>query len=124
MTVLTRKNRIHLLIFGVVTLLAVGYAGGKYVGVDRLFGSRGYIVQVELADSGGIFANAEVAYRGVTVGRVHSLDLTDTGVTANVDIENDAPQIPADSDAVVANRSAIGEQYIDLRPQSTGEPYL
>lgn len=122
--VLTRKNRVHLLIFGLVTVLAVGYVGGQYVGLDRLFSNRGYLVHVELADSGGIFVNAEVAYRGVTVGRVHSLHLTDTGVVADVDIEDDELKIPADTEAAVANRSAIGEQYIDLRPRSEGGPYL
>jgi virulence factor Mce-like protein len=36
----------------------------------------------------------------------------------------DAGQIPADTDAVVANRSAVGEQYVDLRPRSDSGPYL
>ncbi|MFC4001973.1 MCE family protein [Prauserella oleivorans] len=121
---LNRKNRVQLIVFGLISLLAVGYAGGNYAGLDRLFGNRGYLVQVRLTDSGGIFVNAEVAYRGVTVGRVHALHLDEDGVTVDLDIENSAPRIPADTDAVVANRSAVGEQYVDLRPRSAGGPYL
>ncbi|TWH20095.1 MCE family protein [Prauserella rugosa] len=121
---LQRKNRVQLVVFGVISLLAVGYAGGNYAGLDRLLGARGYVVHVTLEESGGIFENAEVAYRGVTVGRVAELHLADTGVTLDLDIEEGGPPIPADSDAVVANRSAVGEQYVDLRPSSDGGPYL
>ena len=34
------------------------------------------------------------------------------------------PEIPASAVAVVANRSAIGEQFIDLQPTSAAGPYL
>ncbi|GAA1218635.1 MCE family protein [Prauserella alba] len=121
---LERKNRLQLLVFGLISLLAVGYAGGTYAGLDRLLGNRGYVVHVQLSESGGIFENAEVAYRGVTVGRVAALRLEGDGVTVDLDIEDGTPDIPADSEAVVANRSAVGEQYVDLRPRSDGGPYL
>ncbi|MCR3721815.1 MULTISPECIES: MCE family protein [Prauserella salsuginis group] len=121
---LERKNRLQLVVFGLISLLAVGYAGGTYAGLDRLFGNRGYLVHIQLSESGGIFENAEVAYRGVTVGRVTGLNLDGHGVTVDVDIDSGTPDIPADSDAVVANRSAVGEQYVDLRPRSDDGPYL
>ncbi|WP_019811865.1 MCE family protein, partial [Saccharomonospora halophila] len=121
---LTGRNKVLLLVFGLISVLAVGYAGGKYAGLDRLVTGRGYSVHVELASSGGIFEGAEVAYRGVTVGRVRSLDLDGDGLTVELDIADDAPPIPADTDAVVANRSAVGEQYVDLRPHRDGAPYL
>ena len=40
----------------------------------RLFGD-GYVVTADFAESGGIFTNAEVTYRGVAVGRVDRLRL-------------------------------------------------
>ncbi|NIJ14894.1 phospholipid/cholesterol/gamma-HCH transport system substrate-binding protein [Saccharomonospora amisosensis] len=121
---LTGKNKLLLVAFAIISVLAVGYAGAQYAGLDRLVDSRGYLVRVELASSGGIFANAEVTYRGVTVGKVRQLHLTDDGVTLDLDIDEDSPQIPADTDAVVANRSAVGEQYVDLRPRTGSGPYL
>ncbi len=121
---LTRRVRMQIAAFIAVALVGVSYAGARYAGLDRLFGPRGYVVTVELATSGGIFENAEVTYRGVTIGRVGTLRLTDDGVAVPLDIEPGTPPIPSDVEAVVANRSAVGEQYVDLRPQSKGRPFL
>jgi phospholipid/cholesterol/gamma-HCH transport system substrate-binding protein len=121
---LLRATKVRLLLFAMIAVLGVVYVGGTYAGMDRLFGYRGYRVTVQLADSGGIFANAEVTYRGVTVGRVAELRLSDNGIDVLLDIEDDAPPIPAGTTAVVANRSAVGEQYVDLVPEHTGGSYL
>lgn len=121
---LTRATRIKLVVFVVVAVASVVYVGGKYAGLDRMFGARGYVVTAQLADSGGIFTGAEVAYRGVTIGNVRELHLMPTGVDVELDIDDDAPRVPANATAHVANRSAVGEQYIDLRPESARGPYL
>lgn len=121
---LTRATKVKLAVFLVIAVTSVVYVGGQYAGLDRLFGARGYVVTAQLADSGGIFTGAEVAYRGVTVGNVRELHLTPTGVDVELDIEDDTPPIPASATAHVANRSAVGEQYIDLRPKSSRGPYL
>ena len=76
------------------------------------------------AESGGIFAGAEVSYRGVTVGQVGQMDLTEDGVDVVMDIDNDTGRIPSDTKAVVANRSAVGEQFVDLQPETKDGPYL
>jgi phospholipid/cholesterol/gamma-HCH transport system substrate-binding protein len=41
-----------------------------------------------------------------------------------LDISNDYDRIPADALAVVGNRTAVGEQYVELQPQSDDGPYL
>jgi phospholipid/cholesterol/gamma-HCH transport system substrate-binding protein len=51
------------------------------------------------------------------------LHLADKGVYVDLRIDK-GRRIPADTKAVVANRSAIGEQYVDLQPKSDGAPYL
>ncbi|SDZ07139.1 phospholipid/cholesterol/gamma-HCH transport system substrate-binding protein [Amycolatopsis xylanica] len=121
---ITRKHRVQLLLFVLLAVSTVVYTGANYAGLDRLFGARGYVVTAQLADSGGIFVNSEVAYRGVAVGKVASMTLTPQGVNLELDIDSDAPPIPADTRAVVANRSAVGEQYVDLEPQHENGPYL
>jgi phospholipid/cholesterol/gamma-HCH transport system substrate-binding protein len=121
---ITGKHRLKLLAFVVIAVVSVVYAGGKYAGLGRLFGTTGYLVTAQLTDSGGIFVNAEVAYRGVAVGKVASMTLTDTGVDLGLDIDSGAPKIPADTQATVSNRSAVGEQYVDLLPQNENGPYL
>jgi phospholipid/cholesterol/gamma-HCH transport system substrate-binding protein len=122
--VITRTVKAQLLAFATVTAVGVSYVGAQYTGLaDALF-DRGYTVEADFADSGGIFEGAEVTYRGVPVGRVGGLRLTDgDGVRVVLDIE-DGTRIPADTLAVVANRSAVGEQYVDLQPRGGGGPYL
>ena len=120
---LTRRIRLQVTAFVVIALLGISYVAVRYVGLQRLVGDGGYTVQLQLADSGGIFTNAEVTYRGVTVGRVGALRLTATGVAVDLHITS-GKHIPSNLKAVVADRSAIGEQYVDLRPNTDSGPYL
>jgi phospholipid/cholesterol/gamma-HCH transport system substrate-binding protein len=122
--VITRKIRVQLLVFVLIAVGSVAYAGGKYAGLDRLFGAHGYVVTVNLAESGGIFVNAEVDYRGVAVGRVRSMTVTKSGVDVGLDIDSGAPKIPEATSAAVSDRSAVGEQFVDLLPQNENGPYL
>jgi phospholipid/cholesterol/gamma-HCH transport system substrate-binding protein len=121
---LLRATKVRLFLFSLIAVVGIAYVGGTYAGLDRLFWPRGYRVTAQFADSGGIFANAEVTYRGVTVGRVSELRLSAGGIDVILDIGDSAPPIPASASAVVANRSAVGEQYVDLVPPSPGGPYL
>ncbi|MFG2457580.1 MCE family protein [Streptomyces sp. NPDC048523] len=122
---ITRTVKAQLLAFATVTAVGVSYVGAEYTGlVDDVLGG-GYTVRADFADSGGIFPGAEVTYRGVPVGRVGALRLTGSdGVSVTLDIKDGAPRIPADTLAVVANRSAVGEQYVDLQPRTSHGPYL
>jgi phospholipid/cholesterol/gamma-HCH transport system substrate-binding protein len=119
--VITRGTKLKIGAFVLVALLGISYVSATYVG---LFKSSSTVVTLQLADSGGIFTNAEVTYRGVTIGRVGQLRLTSDGVEADLELDSDAPRVPASTEAVVANRSAVGEQFVDLRPKSDDGPYL
>ncbi|GAB1508599.1 MCE family protein [Actinophytocola sp. KF-1] len=121
---LTRTVRLQVIAFVVLALAAVAFVGANYAGLDRLFGGGTYTVRLQLDDGGGLFTNSEVTYRGVAIGRVGELRLTDDGMEADLLLDSDAPQVPVDARAVVANRSAIGEQYVDLQPRGDGGPYL
>ena len=121
---ITRRTRMQLLVFAVITLLGVSYVGARYARLDRVFVDDTYTVVAHFADSGGAFAGAEVSYRGVRVGEVSEMVLTDEGVDIHLDIDNEQDRIPADSLALVGNRSAVGEQYVELQPQVDGGPFL
>ncbi len=121
---ISRLTKIQLVIFAIVTVIGGAFVGGRYAQIDRLFIDRTYEVSAQFSDSGGIFAGAQVTYRGIPVGRVGKMTFTEDGVQARLDIENSAPNIPADVKALVANKSAIGEQYVDLLPQTNQAPYL
>lgn len=121
---ITRRTKIQLLVFVAITLLGVSYVGARYARLDRLIVDDSYTVVAHFADSGGIFAGGEVSYRGVQVGQVEKLELTDEGVDVYLDVEKGYDAIPADTLAVVGNRSAVGEQYVELQPKTDDGPYL
>ena len=121
---ISRLAKWQLVIFAIVGIVAIVYAALTYVQVGRITGLTVYTVKADFKDSGGIFTNAEVTYQGVPVGRVGQLHLTSDGVRADLDLNSSGPKIPASAMAVVANRSAVGEQFVDLRPKSAQGPYL
>jgi len=121
---ITRLTKIQLIVFAIITVIGGAFVGGRYAQIDRLVVDRSYPVTAQFSDSGGIFAGAQVTYRGIPVGQVGKLQFDDGGVKATLDIENSAPKIPTDVLAVVANKSAIGEQFVDLQPRSRSGPYL
>jgi phospholipid/cholesterol/gamma-HCH transport system substrate-binding protein len=123
--VITRRTKVQLAIFTLITLLGVSFVGAKYAQLDRLVHSTSYTVVAHFSDSGGMYAGGLVSYRGVRVGQVQKLQLTRDGVDAYLDIDKSwDDKIPADALAVVGNRSAVGEQYVDLQPQTDRGPYL
>jgi len=122
---LTTATRLKLAVFALLSILVVGYTGIHYARLGSSVGLSGYyVVRMDLAQAGGIFPNADVTYRGVSVGRVGALRLTRTGVEADLDISDSAPPIPAHLQAAVADLSAVGEQYVDLRPDTASGPFL
>jgi phospholipid/cholesterol/gamma-HCH transport system substrate-binding protein len=122
---LTRATRLRLAAFAVLGVLVIAYTAFHYADLGRFLGARGYyVVRLELADGGGIYPDADVTYRGVSVGRVGAMRLTASGVEVDLDISNSAPPIPDRLQAAVADLSAVGEQYVDLRPEASAGPFL
>ena len=122
---LTTGTKVKVVAFLLISITVIIYTGLRYAGLGRYVGLRGYyVVTVQLSQGGGIFTDAEVTYLGVPVGRVDAMRLTDNGVDVDLDIKDSAPDIPLSVQAVVADRSAVGEQYVDLRPKSNDAPYL
>ena len=126
-----RGVRIQLVAFLLITVLGIGYAGIRYVGLGNQLFNKPFTVTVLADDTGGIFVNAEVTWRGVQIGKVSSVDLpkggrgADSGVAIKLSINNKYDgKIPQDTAASVANLSAVGEQYVDLKPASDTGPYL
>ena len=121
---ITRRTKIQLAIFVLITLVGVSFTGARYAHLDRLVHATTYQVVAHFPSSGGIYQGGEVSYRGVKVGQVGKLKLTSDGVDVYLDIDKSHATIPADTLAVVGNRSAVGEQYVELQPQTKSGPYL
>lgn len=122
---ITLAIRLKNISFLIIAVLVLGYLGVRYADLGHYVGLRSYYtVKVQLPRTGGLYTHSNVTYRGVSVGRVGPIELTDDGVEAELRIDKDAPKIPDGLKAVVASLSAVGEQYVDLRPTRTEGPYL
>jgi phospholipid/cholesterol/gamma-HCH transport system substrate-binding protein len=120
---ITRMARIQVVVFLVLSLSGVAFVGIRYVGIgDQLLGEQ-YTLYADLHTAGGIYSNAPVTYRGVPIGRVSSVRLHGGLVRVGMAVNRSVP-VPRDLTAVVAQRSAVGEQYLDLRPNTDSGPYL
>ncbi|KMO67340.1 phospholipid/cholesterol/gamma-HCH transport system substrate-binding protein [Mycobacterium sp. BK558] len=120
---ITRRIVIQMLIFGVIATTALGIMVFAYMRLPAFFGVGQYQVTMKLAQSGGLYPRGNVTYRGVEVGEVKSVSLTDTGVSAVLSLNSDV-KIPADVDAEVHSVSAVGEQFVQLLPRSADGPML
>lgn len=109
-----------------VVLLVVVILGTLYV-MDAVVGSglvkRPFEVTVNLEASGGLYPGSVVSYRGNRIGKITDLDVTQQGVRAKAAIEK-GTRIPVNSQAVVSNLSAVGEQRLDFRPRVDHGPWL
>ncbi|MGW4241074.1 MCE family protein [Nocardia sp. NPDC004722] len=121
---MTRLVRNQLIAFALIAVLGVVFVGAKYVRLDNMLGFGLYKVKVEAKETGNLSKGAEVTYRGVPVGRVGDLDVTPDGVLITLEMNSGKPKVPANAVAAIADRSAIGEQYVDLMPTSDTSPYL
>lgn len=109
-----------------IALLVVTAAGFYYIAFDAVgikIGAQPYTVHVMLPAAGGIYQDASVTYRGVSVGKVSGVHLQPGGVTVDLAI-NHGVKIPANARASVRELTAAAEQYMDLVPPNTDPPYL
>jgi phospholipid/cholesterol/gamma-HCH transport system substrate-binding protein len=110
---LTRRIKIQLAVFGTLTLIAVGVLVVHYLHMPTLMGVGQYTLKADLPASGGLYATANVTYRGITIGKVTDVEPTKKGVVATMRIA-DKYKVPIDASANVHSVSAVGEQYLDL----------
>jgi phospholipid/cholesterol/gamma-HCH transport system substrate-binding protein len=120
---LTRFIRIQLAIFTIAGTIAVLAMIFLYIQVPTLLGIGKMTVTMELPAAAGLYRFSNVTYRGVEVGKVRLVELTRDGVKATLSL-NTSPKIPANLQAQVRSISAVGEQYVELRPRTDSPPYL
>ncbi len=119
----TRQMLIQLAIFSVIALTAITIMAFGYMRIPTMMGIGQYRVTLELPETGGLYERSNVTYRGSQVGIVKSVGLTESGVQADLSLNSDV-KIPADLEAQVHSRSAVGELFVELLPQSSDGPNL
>jgi virulence factor Mce-like protein len=120
---LTRLVRTQLIIFTIASVIGVAVMLFAYMQVPTLLGLGRLTVKLELPATGGLYRFSNVTYRGVQVGQVTEVGLTDDGAEATLSLDG-STKIPSDLQAAVRSISAVGEQYIDLLPRNDSPPYL
>jgi phospholipid/cholesterol/gamma-HCH transport system substrate-binding protein len=121
--ILTRFVRIQLTVFSVLTVVALAVMSLHYMRLPELAGVGQHEITIELPTSGGLYGTANVTYRGATIGTVTDVVPTASGAEATLRIDSTA-KIPVGTRAEVHSRSAIGEQYVDLVPDTVDGPFL
>lgn len=105
------------MLVGILSLLmlAVQVSGlGHLVQEDK-----GYTVQAEFSNIGGLKVRAKVSIAGVVVGRVVSVVLEPTTYNAKVEFTvnpNKIDKIPGDTRASIMTSGLLGDNYIALTP--------
>jgi phospholipid/cholesterol/gamma-HCH transport system substrate-binding protein len=94
-----------------------------YLQVPTLLGIGRITVTLDLPGAGGLYRFSNVTYRGSQVGKVVAIEPTAQGARATLSLVS-TPHIPTDLQAQVRSVSAIGEQYVELRPRTNSGPYL
>ena len=120
---LTRFVRIQLAIFTILGIVGLVVMVVFYLQAPTLLGIGRMTITLELPATGGLYRFANVTYRGTQIGKVTAIRLTPHGAKATLSLDT-SPSIPADLQAEVRSISAVGEQYVDLRPRTDSPPYL
>lgn len=119
---MARRVRLAESLLAVIVVVGALLVANSILTGGGLFGSS-YQVRVMLQNAGGLHDHSDVTYRGQYIGTVTSVRLTSQGVEANLKL-NASVKVPTDSALVVADLSAVGEQYLDIRPNTAAGPYL
>lgn len=121
---LTRRIRIQLAIFAALILVGLWAVFGYYYQLpSRFFAVGVYTVNVQLSQANTLYDGGNVTYRGVHVGRINEVRLTDTGAEAVLQLDS-GTNIPSDLTIEVHSVSAVGEQYLSLLPRNGNSPPL
>ncbi|MFL6159776.1 MAG: MCE family protein [Marmoricola sp.] len=117
------RDRLWQSLFGVIVVLlvTVAYLFNQVLDTPLLGGTK--VVKVEMPATGGLFEGSAVTYRGVKIGKVRKIRLTENGVVATVAITS-SDKIPVKSLVKVRSLSPVGEQYLDFQPKTASGPYL
>ena len=120
---MTRFVRRQLILFVVLSAIALLVLGVYYLQIPTLLGVGRYELKANLPASGGLYKTANVTYRGITIGKVTVVEPTEMGAQATMSIDS-RYKIPIDAIANVHSVSAVGEQFLDLVSPGNPAKYL
>jgi virulence factor Mce-like protein len=96
--------------FGLLLFLWISFGG------PLPLGGRAYQLKVDFPSATTLAQQAEVRISGVSVGTVHSKELHGRATEAVLDIDHDYAPLPADTRAILRQKTLLGETYVELTP--------
>ncbi len=109
-------------IIGLMLLVSLGLLGGFILWLRNFsFGNRNFQATVSFPNAGGMTTGTTVAYRGVKIGQVTSVEPQPEGVSIGVQIDA-ARLIPINSRIEATQAGLVGETSIDITPLQSLPP--
>ena len=109
-------------IIGLMLLVSLGLLGIFILWVRNIsFGNRSYQATIIFPNSGGMVPGTRVAYRGVKIGQVATVEPTTEGVDIGVEIVTER-LIPSNSRIEATQAGLVGETSIDITPLQSLSP--
>lgn len=110
-----------------LTRVALGSAATMVLSSCAVLGfpqpCEGIEIIANFAQVGDLVENANVQASDVEIGTISKIELDGWEAQVTMCLHT-GQKIPRDSFAVVRTTSLLGEKFIDLQPQSEGEPFL
>lgn len=104
-----------------VLVLGIGYLSFGVLGQDPF--REQLTAHLLVRNSGGLGTNSPVMLTGIRVGKVTKVARTAAGVQVDFQVEG-THRIPVSSSVVIENLSALGEPYLEFKPQRDQGPYV
>ena len=117
---MSKRTVVNLVFFLLVFFYMCFWAVNNIVTVDAI--EKPYTLTGDFAAASGVQPNAEVAYLGVHYGQVSSVERETGGVKITMKIDRNRKDIPKTSVARIFRKSAVGEPYIDFKPDDGFDP--
>lgn len=109
-------------IIGLMLLVSLGLLGGFILWLRNFsFGNRNYQATVSFPNAGGMTTGTTVAYRGVKIGQVTTVEPQPEGVSIGIQMDADR-LIPVNSRIEATQAGLVGETSIDITPLQSLPP--
>ena len=88
--------------------------------------ARGYNVKIPFNEAAQLANQSDVRISGVSVGKVQRIELSPGGkrALATLELENTYGPIPANTKAILRQKTLLGETYVELTPGDPNAPKL
>ena len=116
------KNEIKVGIFVSLALIAILYLTFQVKSLQDLIGRKGYVLYAVVGDASGLAKKSRVKMRGVKIGVIDNLKLTQNGVKLTLLIDKGV-KIPVGSVVTLAQDNVLGGRFLEIIPSNSHKYY-